>query len=220
MPTRAVPKTFTAPLERMGGNLAWTIIWVPFDVARVWGVRGQLRVRGEVNGFPFRSALFPDGRGRHFLMVNKEMQKGAGARAGMQAKFRMEPDPEKREIAEPAELARVLKQSRALAKFYRELSESLRRDIAKWVGAPKGEAARKRRAEQFAERVLQTLEAERELPPAVRRIFDQTPRAWQAWQGLTPKQRRRELLGIFYYRDPESQARRVRKALEMAVGKL
>ena len=43
-------KQFRATLERMPGNLGWTIIYLPFDVNEVWGTRAQVRVRGEVNG--------------------------------------------------------------------------------------------------------------------------------------------------------------------------
>jgi len=67
-------KTFSAALYRAGTKLAWTVIRIPFDVQKVWGTRGRLRVRGELSAgnrvFRFRSALFPDGQGAHFLMVN------------------------------------------------------------------------------------------------------------------------------------------------------
>jgi hypothetical protein len=75
-------RTFDAVLERSGNNLGWTIVRIPFDSARLWGKRGQLRVTGEINGFPFRASLFPDGKGGHSLLVNKKMQKGSGALPG------------------------------------------------------------------------------------------------------------------------------------------
>src|SRR5207249_3422235 len=84
-------KTFSAALEpRTRNNMNWAIIWLPFDVQKVWGSRGHLRVKGEINGFPFRTALLPTGDGRHFMIVNKQMQKGAKVRPGMDARFRME----------------------------------------------------------------------------------------------------------------------------------
>ena len=57
--TKSIPKTFRAALERIQSRLGWTIIRIPFDVAKVWGTRGQLRVKGEINGFAFRTSLFP-----------------------------------------------------------------------------------------------------------------------------------------------------------------
>ncbi|HET9284533.1 MAG TPA: DUF1905 domain-containing protein [Candidatus Angelobacter sp.] len=57
-------RTFESVLERTQDNLRWVIARVPFDAAGTWGKRGQLRVQGEINGFGFRSTLFPDGKGK------------------------------------------------------------------------------------------------------------------------------------------------------------
>ena len=135
MQRMAKVKQFRATLERMPGNLGWTIIYLPFDVNAVWGTRAQVRVRGEVNGFPFRTSAFPTKRGVHFLMVNKQMQKCGTTTAGMSAAFRMEPDTEVRVVTEPKELLAALKEDKKLAAWYRsKLNYSSRRDIAKWVG--------------------------------------------------------------------------------------
>src|SRR5574341_2168647 len=114
-PMRVASRTFTATLERMPGNLNWVIIRVPLDVHKVWGVRGQLKVKGELRpagskaqGFAFRSALFPDGKGHHFMMVNKQMQAGAGVRAGVSAHFGLEPDTAPRPVPKAGDLERVL----------------------------------------------------------------------------------------------------------------
>jgi uncharacterized protein YdeI (YjbR/CyaY-like superfamily) len=174
-------------------------------------------VRGEVNDFPFRGALFPTKHGYHFLLVNKKLQKEAGIAAGTRAKFRMEPDRAKREVRMPAEWARVLKRSRAIAKFYAELNPSARAEIARFVGMQKNPASRARQAERWAELLLETIEAERELPPLLRRAFDANPKAWQGWNGMTAKQRRRELMAIAYYRTPDARQRRLEKLVGWAL---
>ena len=61
IPPRA--QSFQATLERMKSRLNWIIIHIPFDVAKLWGSRGQFRVKGEINGFAFRTSLFPTGQG-------------------------------------------------------------------------------------------------------------------------------------------------------------
>src|ERR1700737_2183462 len=108
--TKSIPKTFRAALERIQSRLGWTIIRIPFDVAKVWGTRGQLRVKGEINGFAFRTSLFPARGGGHILLANKQIQKGADARQGMSAQFRLEPDLEERIAVVPPELKRFLKE--------------------------------------------------------------------------------------------------------------
>jgi uncharacterized protein YdeI (YjbR/CyaY-like superfamily) len=210
-------KTFNAVLERMPGNLGWVIIRVPVDVQKVWGVKGQLRVRGDINGYEFRTSLFPTGKGWHYLLVNKKMQKGGQVRAGQKAKFRLEPDTEKREVREPAEWARMLKHEKALARFVAGMSYSHRHEMAKFVGEPKSAASRQKRAEQLAERILETIEAERALPPLVQRAFAANPKAWQGWKTMTANQRRMSLLAVFYYRTPEARQRRLNKVMAEAL---
>ncbi len=219
-------KTFEAALQRTGDRLNWVVIRVPFDAAKLWGRRGQIRVKGEISaaapprraGFAFRTSLFPDGKGNHFMMVNKQMQKGAGVRPGMTAHFRMEPDTEKREVSQPGEMLRVLRQSKALARFYESLSYSTRHEIAKWILAAKQKQTRLRRSEQMAERLLETLEAERELPPLIKVALTLNPKARAGWARMPTGRKRGELLSIFYYRNPESRARRVAKAIAAMEG--
>ena len=210
----ATAKSFDAALERMPGRLGWTIVRIPFDAAKVWGKRGQIKVAGEINGFPFRTSLFPTGRGTHYLLVNKKMQRGGAAVPGSRVRLRLEPDLERRVIAVPAELTQALAQSKRLEKWYAGLSESMRREIAKWVGEPKSAASRARRAGDIAERLMLTMEAERgELPPALEAAFAREPRARAGWEKMPQSARRSHLLGIFGYRSPEARARRLEKAV-------
>jgi uncharacterized protein YdeI (YjbR/CyaY-like superfamily) len=206
-------KTFSAVLERSGEGLNWTVVHVPVDVAKVWGARGQLRVKGEINGFAFRTSLFPTGKGGHILMVNKKMQSGGRTAPGLSARFRLEPDTEPRVVAEPAELLRALRESKALGKFYRSLNYSNRREIARWVADGKQSETRRRRAEQIAERLMLVMDAERELPPVLQAALRGNPKAFAGWRLMPPSHRRFHLFGIFGYRSPESRARRIAKAM-------
>jgi hypothetical protein len=214
---KLVRKSFHATLERMASNLGWVIIRIPFDVTKVWGKRGALKVKGEINGFAFRTSLFPTGKGYHFLLVNKRMQTGANARPGAAAHFQLEPDLEVRKAVLPVELKRFLDEDRSFGRWFDELNYSTRKAIGDWILQVKSGAARVRRAEQIAERLLATMEAERELPPVLKAAFARDPRALKGWQLMSPLQRRGHLFGIFYYRSPESRDRRVAKAIEEAV---
>lgn len=216
---KSVAKNFQAVLERMEGNLGWVIIRIPFDVAGLWGKRGQLRVQGDINGFEFSSALFPTGKGGHFLLVNKKMQKGGKTAPGLKAKFRLQPDTAPREpIASPRELLRELGQSKRLLKFYESLTQARRNWIAKWTADPKSTDARTRRAQQIAERLMETMEAEKELPPLIEIALRQNPRAREKWDKMSVSHRRAHLMAIFYYRTPESRARRLAKCIEELLG--
>jgi len=216
-PTPAA-KRFEARLERLRSRLNWVVIRVPFDAAGVWGLRGQIKVKGEINGFAFRTSLFPTREGCHFLLVNKKMQKGARAAEGSIARFQIELDREERSVTIPDELNRLLREERSLRLWYDKLNPSTRADIAKFVTDPKSADARIRRAEQIAERLLAVMDAERELPPILQVAFVRHPRAREGWGEMSVSRRRAHLFGIFYYRTPDARGRRIDKMLDDATG--
>jgi len=213
MPAKPVSRTFSAVLTRSGNSLNWVVIHIPFDSKKVWTERGQIRVKGQINNFAFRSTLFPTGDGRHYMIVNKQMQKGAGVRPGMEARFQMEPDPEERPIPVSTELEKALKESRRLQKFYQSLTPSMRTDIARFIAGAKQQETRVRRAEQTAVRLMETMEAEIDLPPLIRQALARNPQAAEGWRRMPRSHRRRHLLGIFYYSNLESRMRRIEKAI-------
>src|SRR5208283_5113246 len=136
MATRSGRKSFTARLEPDGTALKWTIVQIPFDVAKVWPGRKGRRVRGEIlsvkdktGGFAFRTTLvsYPRGKGA-VLLVNRKMRAATHTRAGDMVRIWLEPDPEEREILLPAELERELNADRKLRKWFDGLSEAGRRE--------------------------------------------------------------------------------------------
>jgi hypothetical protein len=213
-------KTFEAVLERTPDRLRWVIARLPFDAARTWGTRGQIRIKGEVNGFAFSSTLFPAGDGTHFLIVNKKLLTGGKTAPGLTAKFRLQPDSTPRPAPPPAkELLRELGQSKRLLKFYESLNPSRRNEIAKWIAQCKTSEARKRRSQRLAEWFMETMEAERELPPMMQLVFRQNPRAREKWERMSPSHRRAHLFSIFHYREPEARARRIALTIEEMLGR-
>lgn len=212
---KPAPRVFQATLERIDSPLHWVMVQIPFNAQKVWG-KGRLKVKGEFNGFTFRTTLFPDGKGGHRLLVNTEMQRGAKAAPGMRARFRLERDSGPRIVAVPPELARALSGERSLRRWFDGLSQSMRNEICKWVLQPKGSEARRRRGDQIAERLLSAMEAERELPPALEGAFAGNSRAREGWQLMSTVQRRRQLLGVFYYWSPDVRSRRIEKLMEEA----
>jgi Domain of unknown function (DUF1905)/Bacteriocin-protection, YdeI or OmpD-Associated len=212
---KPVAKTFQAVLERTTDRLHWVIVRIPVDVDKVWGKRGQLRIQGEINGFSFGSTLFPTGKGEHFLIVNKKMQAGGKTAPGLTAKFLIKPDLSPPAPAPPArELLRELGQSKRLLRFYESFSPSRRREMAKWIAQPASQEARRRRSQQLAERLMETMDAERELPPLIQLAFRQNPIAAAEWERMSQSHRRTHLFAIFYYRRPEARARRIGKCIE------
>jgi hypothetical protein len=219
-------QSFEARLETGGQALGWTIVRVPFEPSEVWPQMLRLRVRGTIaspHGGPmeFRTALFPDprahdGHGRFHLLVNKAMQREAGVGVGHIASFTLEADLDPREAELPVELAGYLDEEPDLREWYDSLSENTRRQVGKYINELQSDVARAKRAEQMAERMLGTMEAEKELPPAILAAFQLRPRAKAGWQKMTPTQRRMELFGVHAYKTPESLRKRIAKLCDTA----
>jgi uncharacterized protein YdeI (YjbR/CyaY-like superfamily) len=213
---KSAAKSFRAVLEPLQeSNLGWVVAWLPFDVESTWTKMVRLRVKVEVGGEVFRTSLFAGARrAGHFVLVNKKMQKAAGAGVGAMVDLTIAPDLEEREPTVPTELAKLLKGQKKLAKWYEGLSEPTRWEIAKWIDGVKSAEARQRRTEQIAERLMLTMEGEKELPPVLEVAFRRTPLARKGWEAMTKAQRRSNLMAVFYYQGPEAREKRVRKVVE------
>jgi uncharacterized protein YdeI (YjbR/CyaY-like superfamily) len=215
---KAVAQSFEAALEKGDASLGWTIARVPFNPADVWVERVRQRVKGTVNGFAFRTSLFPctGETGRYFLLVSQAMQKGGGARAGQVAAFTLEPDLDPRPAELPEKLDSLLDEADGMRAWYETLTEYTRREIGKWVQGVKSDGARVRRAQQMAERILFAMEGEVDLPPAIAKAMRARPRATEGWAAMTPAQKRSELLAVGYYQSPEARAKRIGKLGDLA----
>lgn len=217
------PKRFEAKLEQGREGLGWTVARLPFDPHEAWTEMVRLRVRGTVSlgkgcAAEFRTSLFPvpGESGRYQLLVNNRVQREAGLGVGSVGEFSLEADLEPRPAELPDELAELLDDEPGLHVFYASLSESMRREIGKWVLDVKSDASRRKRAEQMAERLLGAMEGEHTLPPVVAAAFRRRPRAKAGWAKMTQTQRRQELLAIFYYQSVEARNKRVEKLCDNA----
>ena len=145
-----MPRSFKAKLESCGPGGAWTMMDVPFDVEEVFGSRARVSVVGTLNGFPFRSSIFPDGAGRHRMMVNKAMRAGARAEPGDVVRVTIDLDAAPRTVAVPKDLKAALAKDKAARSAFEGLSYSHRKEFVDWIEQAK-------RPETRAARVTKTL---------------------------------------------------------------
>jgi hypothetical protein len=126
---------------------------IPFDVEKKWGSRARVSVRGTINGFQFRTSIFPDGKGGHTMMVNKAMKNEGGAAPGKSVRVELEKDDAPRPLTVPPDLKKALGKNSKAGAVFEAFAPSHRRAYVDWITQAKRAETRVARIEKAVEMI-------------------------------------------------------------------
>lgn len=126
---------------------SWTVLRLPESASTQLPSRGQVMVKGTINGADFESPLEPDGKGGHWLHVDKTLQKAAGVHAGDTAKLVIEATKDWPEPPIPADVQHGLVDIAAVRPFWERVTPMARWEWLRWIAATNNIETRKHRIE-------------------------------------------------------------------------
>jgi hypothetical protein len=147
----ALKQTFVAPI--VAGRGGGAFVTVPFSVPDVFGTRGQVRVKGTIDGHPFKSSIAPMGGGTHLLGLHKATRDAIGKSIGDTVRLVVEADAAERTVIVPDDLRRALARRPTAKTAFDHLAYTHRKEYVQWVESAKKPETRARRVAEAVTRI-------------------------------------------------------------------
>jgi len=143
------PIRFRATLSRpvaSAKSVSWTFLTLPKEASSKLASRGQVTVEGTLEGAAFRATLDPDGKGGHWLKVDRKLRVAAGAEVGDIVTLEIAPVAKEPEPKVPTDLRKALAAAPKKAReVWSDITPAARRDFIHWITTPKRPETRVKR---------------------------------------------------------------------------
>ena len=135
---------FEARVRTTGGS---TILRLPESASARLPSRGQVAVRGVVNGHAFQAVLEPDGRRGHWLKADKSLRQALAAGEGDTVALEVEPVKDWPEPDMPEDFETALADAPDISEVWKTITPMARWEWVRWINATKNIQTRERRVE-------------------------------------------------------------------------
>ena len=126
----------------------WTVLRLPEKASKKLPSRGQVAVRGTINGHGFQTVLEPDGYFGHWMRIDKKLQHTAALGAGDTATLEVESLKDWPEPNVPHDLETALAAApQKIQDLWNDVTPMARWEWVRWVDATPNPDTRKRRVE-------------------------------------------------------------------------
>jgi hypothetical protein len=129
-------------------NELWTVMTLPKMAGAKLATPGATMIEATANGFPFRAALEPNGKGDYFLKVPEALQDATGSAAGDMVAVEITRVGEEPESRTPIDLLEALEAAPTARAIWEEITPNARRDWILWISSAKQEKTRASRIEK------------------------------------------------------------------------
>lgn len=126
---------------------SWTILRLPEEASAKLPSRGQVMVKGTINGVQFQTSLEPDGRWSHWFKVEKNVQESINAGPGDDVTLVIEPTKEWPEPEVPADLNAAIKADTKVQSLWMNITPLARHEWVRWIRSTSKQETRKHRIE-------------------------------------------------------------------------
>jgi bacteriocin resistance YdeI/OmpD-like protein/uncharacterized protein DUF1905 len=127
---------------------------VPFEVPKVYGTKAQVKVRGTIDGYPYRGSFANMGEG-HCMVVKKEIRQAIGKSAGDKVKVVMEIDIEPRIVVVPEDFQQALENHTNAKEIFENFSYTHKKEYVEWIESAKKQETRENRIKKAIEMIAE-----------------------------------------------------------------